>query len=1341
MDFKVISRFVVFWICCAQFSLFAQQEEIVSRHYSIKDGLPEERVNDIIQDSQGFIWLATHSGLYKFDGYSFTNYRNNPASSNSLGNNRVYNLLEDRRGRLWIGHDDGIDLFDPRTEKYYFHWADSGANIYPWRVQVHRFRERKDGKIWICTNGGVYVADLETLNIGKFTQLPFWTHDIAETKDGSVVASSLKGVYYLDAKTGDTTRFIHDPGNPKSVSFNYYTSGVKVDKRDRVWVGTDKSLELFNPHEKSFTHYPTKVDVNDILENPNGKFWLACDDGLYAFDSESGKIDKLTNDPYTSSAIRDRQGVVWISSEQGFRQLHSKNRQFNINHQFGDWIGSIAEDANHDIWILGGPDPASASLFKFNPSIGSTYNYGQLPPSDSIKNFQDSFYRSLFCDKKGNMWLASAAELEKYNAENQKFYNITFNLATIPYTGFMDSRGMVWIGDIFGFIYKFDPTSGRIEEFRVPGDKVYSFLEDSSQNVWVGSSAGLSRYNLKTGKLDVFSYTPDDPQSLSSNTVYDLIMDSDKSIWIGTGRGLNKMIKGTENHVPKFLHWRTTPSGLPNDDVYCIVEGGDRTLWMTCGNMISHFSPKQNSFRNYDNNNGLSGRDFRRVSRLNGKGLRSYNGNILFGSADGLVVFHPDSLEDNKFIPPVVISSFSIRNQAVPVTGTDADTLTWESPLTESISYTDEIRLTYDQNDFNLEFSALNFVNPERNQYKYKLEPYEKEWIETTASNRFARYTNISPGKYTFRVIGSNNDGAWNDEGATLMIIIAPPWWQTWWAYTLYGLAFVAMFLYWRNYENKRLKLKHRAEYLSELDNLKSRFFTNISHEFRTPITLILGPLKDMYNGTFKGDQKSVLAVMIRNGQRLLRLINQLLDLSKLEAGKMTLHTTPIDLVQFIREIASSYESVAADKKIRYFFYPELQELMVYIDQEKIEKVVHNLLSNAFKFTREGGEIILNLKVQEKQWASVSVKDTGIGIPADQLDKIFDRFYQVDSSQTRDYEGSGLGMALAKELVTLHHGKIMVESTEGKGTIVTLWLPLGKDQLRKDEIIDSVRSKMLSPELTPTKSILKMENENETLTVSSSEAPVLLIVEDNGDMRRYISKTLSAHYQIIEAENGKEGVMRAEESVPDLIISDIMMPEMDGYKLCELIKSNELTSHIPVILLTAKADRESKLAGLETGADDYLSKPFDADELKLIVRNRIEERLKLRERFSREVTLEPKQISITSLDEKFLTKVLAIIEDRMDDESFSIEDFSREAGYSKIHFYRKIKGLSGQSPSLFLRTIRLKRAADLLSKHSDNVSQIAYSVGFSSLSYFNKCFKEQFGVTPGQFSESSKAKS
>ena len=476
----------------------------------------------------------------------------------------------------------------------------------------------------------------------------------------------------------------------------------------------------------------------------------------------------------------------------------------------------------------------------------------------------------------------------------------------------------------------------------------------------------------------------------------------------------------------------------------------------------------------------------------------------------------------------------------------------------------------------------------------------------------------MSSGTYTFRVIGSNNDGVWNEEGAALVIVIAPPWWKTWWAYLLYGIAFAGLLvaarrnIIHRERLTSKLKLEHlELEKVQEIDKVKTNFFANISHEFRTPITLILGPLKEMYNGTFRGDQKPTLGVMMRNGQRLLRLINQLLDLSKLEVGKMSLQASQTNLVQVLKEIASAHESWAKEKKIKFTLYFEMEELILFIDVEKIEKIMHNILSNAFKFTKENGEVILHLKAENNLQAVISIKDTGIGIPSHELDKVFDRFYQVDSSQTRDYEGSGLGMALAKELVELHHGTISVESREGIGSTFMVRLPLGKEHLRETEIIDIDdyrKAKLVSEDLKAGETFITAEIGNEITLVSSEDQPVLLIVEDNADMRNYIRKTMSDQYQIIEAENGKIGVALAEESVPDLIISDIMMPEMDGYKLCETLKTKELTSHIPIILLTAKADRESKLTGLETGADDYLSKPFDADELKLIVRNRIEER-------------------------------------------------------------------------------------------------------------------------------------
>ena len=1340
MTFKVTSRFVIFWICCVPFSTFAQQE-ITSRHYSMKDGLSNDGATSLLQDSRGFLWVGTYSGLNKFDGYHFTTYLENPHDPNSLINNHVKCLWEDDQQRLWIGTKAGLQLFDLTTEKFH--------DIL--KIGIVKIRERKDGMVWICTVQGIYLADPQTLFITKVNFLEdgrgdkvlkdsvsgdfFW--DIAEAHDGAIWAASEEGLLHIDSHTGQTTRYLHDSRDPKSLTSDIVTT-IYIDRHDRIWAGTQEGLDLFNPQDQSFTHFVpgqpkapfSNTTVVAIFENPDGKFWIGFHPGLYAFDPDTGKFGALIHQ-YIWSILQDRQGIMWIASGHGLFQITRGENKFIYSRQFGPASVSdvrvFAEDKNHHIWIA--VHNSDHQLFRYDPSSRKFFRY-QYDPSDPY-SFSGFSISGIIPDKDGGVWLTSYLNLHKFNSQDQAFLNIT--LPFEPTTLLKDSKGKIWLGKWAG-VEVYDPQSNKHEPLiNFPRTEVTSMVEDREENIWIATIDGLSRYSLKTRQLDIFKHNPADPQSLSHNRVEHLMIDQEGTMWLGTFGGLNKMVPGTGKGEPKFSHWRTTNSHLPHDLVFCVIEGGDGTLWMSCGNRISHFFPQSGEFRNYDHSDGLSGQHIY-------KGLRSHRGEIYFSSRVGLIVFHPDSLKDNLYLPAVAITGFYIHNEPVPVLGSYRDTLSWKTPLTHTITYTDEVAVTHLQNDLTFEFAALNYIKQEKNQYKYKLEPYEKKWIETSADNRIARYTNLSPGRYTFSVIGSNNDGVWNEEGATLVIVIAPPWWKTWWAYSLYAVTAIVIFFSLRRYDINRVVLKHRAEQLSELDTLKTRFFANISHEFRTPITLILGPLKDLYDHSTIYDQRTLFGTMLRNAQRLLRLVNQLLDLSRLEAGKMKLHASGMDLVQFLKEIAASYESLAIEKKIKFFFYTEVQDLFICIDAEKMEKVVHNLLSNAFKFTREGGEIILNLKAGENE-GIIIVKDTGIGIPAGQLDKVFDRFYQVDSSQTRGYEGSGLGMALSKELVELHHGTISVESIEGRGSTFIVRLPLGKEHLRKDELKDTSghrKIKASSEELITVENTFTLQNRSEITVTTSEHVPVLLIVEDNADMRHYMRKTMADQYQIIEAENGKTGVTLAKESVPDLIISDIMMPEMDGYKLCELIKTNELTSHIPIILLTAKADRESKLTGLEMGADDYLSKPFDADELKLIVRNRIEERRKMRERFSREITLEPKQISITSLDEKFITKVLAIIEEHMDDEMFSIDELSREGGYSNMHFYRKIKALSGQTPSQFLRTIRLKRAAELLSKDSDNVTQIAYSVGFSSLSYFNKCFKEQFGVTPGQFAASNK---
>ncbi|MEX2235581.1 MAG: ATP-binding protein [Cyclobacteriaceae bacterium] len=1324
MTFRVCMFLATFWIAGAlPFELPAQTQSHLSRRYTMNDGLPENAVNCVLQDMRGFIWVGSYHGLSRFDGYKFTTYKHNPASRTSLGHNRVNSMWEDRKGRLWVAHMKGVDLFDPQTETF----QSLGPDTVAADIGAAKFRERRDGKLWICSQG-IYIADPETLSLQKMTGLPddgYW--DIVETKN-SIWAAGTRSVVHIDGKTRQTSIYKPDPLE----RFGSASFTIHIDDQEQVWIGSN-GLYRYNPESKSFTGFLQTNNVRHVVGNSDGNLLVGHGHGLFSFDPRTNRYDTIAKG-WSTSILTDRQGIMWHSTLRGLNQINPDHAKFRSITRYGN-VWSIERDGNQNIWM-----GASRGLVTLDPTFREVLKQQRLFDRGGHGSGPLSF---MGADNEGSIYFTrSPNRFIKYDFRTKSISLEQIMPVRDEYviSLFVDSFGHAWLGRWNG-VTKYNPKTNSVEQLSdFPGGTVHCFLEDPYKNLWIGSAKGLVRYNLTTGELIHLTNDQRDHNSLSDNTVYNLAMDSAGNIWVGTGRGINKITKGTENGKPQFTSWTTASSDLPNDDVYCIVDGGDGTLWLACGNMVSHFNPSKSYFRNYDRSNGLPGAVFRNAQYIGGRGLRTVDGKIIFGTnSAGVVMFHPDSLVDNSYIPPVVITDFLIGNQRVPITDSEGDTLKWRSPLEKDISFTHDVKLAHKQNDFSFEFAALNFINPENNQYKYKLEPYETEWIETPASNRVARYTNIDPGIYTFRVIGSNNDGVWNEEGATLLIIIAPPWWQTWWAYSLYGVALIAIFLYWRTFENKRIKLKHRAEHLSELDTLKTKFFANISHEFRTPITLILGPLRELYDGTFKGDQKPVYGTMMRNGQRLLRLINQLLELSKLEAGKMRVHPVSTDLVEFIREIAASYESLAKDKAIKYFFYPEVSEVNAYIDPEKIEKVIHNLLSNAFKFTKEGGEIILYLKI-EKARAMISVKDTGVGIPSDQIPKIFDRFFQVDSSQTRKYEGSGLGMAIAKELVELHDGKIAVESVEGKGTTFTVWLPMAGDHLKDEETSGSLKresSISLQPEV-PMRSEALNANGGEQLTpITSEEHPVVLIVEDNSDMRQYIRRTLSEFYHLSEAANGRAGVEKAQEIIPDLIISDIMMPEMDGYKLCKLIKTNELTSHIPVILLTAKADRDSKLAGLETGADDYLSKPFDAAELKLIVRNRIDERRKLREKFAKEITLEPRQISVTSLDEKFLTKVLSIIEGRLEDENFSIDELSREAGYSNMHFYRKIKALTGQTPSQFLRTIRLKRAAVLLSRNSDNVTQIAYSVGFSSLSYFNKCFKEQFGVTPGQYQDPS----
>ena len=879
----------------------------------------------------------------------------------------------------------------------------------------------------------------------------------------------------------------------------------------------------------------------------------------------------------------------------------------------------------------------------------------------------------------------------------------------------------------------------------------------------------------------------------------------------------------------------TEMDGLANNSVGRIFEDDAGRLWIGTSNGLSRFDHRTRTFKNYWVEDGLPD------NFLFVRGLKTRDGRIILGGNKGVTMFHPDSIKDDPVAPQVVVTNVSLFNrpdEKLAVNG--------------YIPELNEIGLSHSQNDLRFDYVGLQFSEPARNRYKYTLENFDNDWVDA-GTQRNATYTNLDPGEYTFKVNASNRDGIWNEQGASIRIVITPPWWRTIWAYL--GYALIAGFVFYsaRRYDMNRVRTKHQLELehvegekLREVDQMKSRFFANISHEFRTPLTLILGPINKWREllanmGTIqrhpertlsersepKGESKDVLSrehastlsqlesvgtalsmtrivgelptdlgMMERNAQRLLRLINQLLDLSKLEGGAMKLHASRGNIVPFVKGLASSFESSAGMRSISVTIDAEPETIEAYFDKDKLEKILTNLLSNAFKFTAEGGRVSVSitrhpertlserseskgeskdvqseahdtlrlrparkaggtaLRVTNEGYAEITITDTGIGIPADERPRVFDRFYQVDSSQTREHEGSGIGLALTKELVELHHGSISVSSEVGKGTEFTVQLPLGREHLKDQEIVEGEeqqptpeslripleRDEAIShPDQIVPPSRIPHENGILDSGTSSLESaprndafPLVLVVEDNADVRAYMKEYLISCYDVQEAHDGAEGIEKAKETIPDLIISDVMMPKKDGYELCKALKLDEKTSHIPIILLTAKAGTENKIEGLETGADDYLTKPFDAKELLVRVKNLIDLRRKLRERFSVGQVLKPGDIAVTSIDDAFLQKAMSVVEQRMGDEEFGVEQMRNELGMSRTQLHRKLTALTNQSAGDFIRYMRLQRAKDLLMQNAGTVSEIAYQVGFNSVAYFTKCFREQFGVVPSE---------
>jgi signal transduction histidine kinase/ligand-binding sensor domain-containing protein/CheY-like chemotaxis protein/AraC-like DNA-binding protein len=1341
--------------------------------YSTGMGLSSDNQRCIVQDKEGFIWIGTGDGLNRFDGRSFRIYRSNPKSNTSLKSNIITCLLCDSDGQLWVGtYGGGLSRYNKEKDNFLTYTTDSHNPESLLSGEINAIAEDKQKNIWIGTNLGLHQYDRKIDGFIRYTMPPDQKPDSRTIAHYSInYIKQDDDFLWITYASGVLTAF-----NTAEMSFRHYklfdvashkaadfsVNSIVIEK-NLIWISTwtkgiwifDKTSGKAHPYTKESSQY-----INFFFKDKNNRYWYNPEGGGLVLIDGNNRIEFKFNDydPYSISSnsltriFQDRQNNLWITSKQGDLNFAVLNNPFyswykNPGSQQGltnNLINAVIEDSKKRIWIgydNGGIDILDAKGIKPKYFIKGDKSTG-LGPGPVMYIFEN---------RDGIIWIGKYLDgLKKYDEPTGSF--ISYNHKDNDSASLLgndvryideDSKGNIWLAIHGGGLDKFIPGSGKfihyINDINSPStsilkDWTYTSLVDKDNNIWVGNVAGISVVSDNTTIVINYVANGEEGYNLSNGITRTVIVDSEGNTWAGTNDGLNKIDRKT-NSIKKYF----VKDGLPSNYITRILEDDHHNLWVGTGKGLSKFSPEKETFKNYSILDGL-------ITDNIAASFKTLTGEMYFAGKGGVNRFHPDSIEINNYKPPVYITDFKLFNKSVQTTD---DTQTEGFSIPQQIIYCKEIELAYHQNVITIEFVALNYQNLEKNQYKYKLEGFHDDWI-SAGYRREVTYTNLSPGEYTFRVIASNNDGIWNTQGAYLKIIVHPPLWRSGWAYAFYSLVVLLLLYGFRKLVLHEAVIKNKLEVeeleikkLQEMDALKMHFFSNISHEFRTPLALIVGPVDTLLKNISDKSQVLHLTVIKRNAIRLLRLINQLMDFRKIEEAKLEMNFGKSDLVHFIQDIFDSFNFEAKERKINYSFIQTCSFLEVWFDHDKLDKIIYNLLSNAFKFTPDGGSISLSLIVDEsssgaqtKRTIEIIVKDTGIGIPKESQQKIFDRFYQVKNYLTT--QGTGIGLSLTYELIRLHCGNISLESEPNKGSIFTVILPLWSEE---NELPSSSPVPRIyiegEPKITK-ESVPEYFRQDENRVKNEMNLPHLLIIEDNPDMRLYISNEFNDIYKVTEANNGTAGIEKALEEIPDAIICDVMMPGVDGYEVCRKLKQDEKTSHVPILMLTAKSSEQHTIEGFESGADDYVGKPFSSAILKVRIKSLIDSRELLRKKFIKDPFAAIKDFSPSKTDEALFKKAYSIVEQNLGNPDFEVSDFAYEIGMSRTQLYRKINAIAGQTVREFIRIIRLKKAAELLVTSGMNITEIADSVGFGSQSYFTTSFTEYFGINPSKYIETYK---
>jgi signal transduction histidine kinase/ligand-binding sensor domain-containing protein/DNA-binding response OmpR family regulator len=1374
MRLKIIISVVLFF--AIHQCLYAQNGAYQFSYLDINNGLSNNQVNCAYKDANGFMWFGTNTGLDRYDGYKFKIFKHDPDNAHSLTGNFVINIYEGPDNEMWVYAHNGISIYNSNTEAFS---NDVAKELLKYKVNSNKLaaiKKDNEGRFWFLTqNDGVYCYNPQNkattfYNASNNSKIALHSNYVTE------VVSGTDNVVWLIYKDGVIDKL--DTRNNKILLTDNVLNKANNNKPElyAAILGTDRNLWIYatgslmgvytyNTLNNSLKHYDKDSPeirlnsnvINNVVQGDDNNIWLGTDHGgINLINESTHKVSYLLNRDDDSKSLRgncvmlykDNAGIIWAGTyKQGISYFHKDIIQFPLIRHYDsnseslpyEDVDCFVEDAAGNLWI----GTNGGGLIFYNVTTKKYTQYSHDPHNP--KSLSNDVIVNLYMDHQHKLWIGTYfGGLDRLDGNEFIHYRHKDNVASSisddrVYSFTEDVSGALWVGTFAGGLNIYDAASNSFKHphYNMLSDYTAVLYTDKKKNIWIGRDKGIDVIDANTGKVKHYINNPGNANSLIDNDVNRIFQDDRGIMWIGTKEGVSIL----NTQTGKFTNINDK-KGLPSNNVWNILEDKNGSIWLSTANGVVNINllKDDNGFKyaikKYDEFDGLQGNEFNANAAL-----ETRNGNMIFGGAHGFNLFNPESIHGYALKPKLIFTDLQLFNKSVKV----GDTVAGHVVLQKSITGAQSLVFNHDENVFSLEFAACDYFNPNKITYQYKLEGFDKEWLIAPKNSPKATYTNLDAGDYVFKVRANNTNDPESFSLTTLNIKVLPPFYKSTFAYVLYAVMIIGLLFYIRHRGIVKLKksfeLKHaqldaerkiakereEARRMHELDLMKIKFFTNVSHEFRTPLSLIISPIDTLIKNNDKPAQQQQLLMIKRNGARLLNLVNQLLDFRKMEFNELKLNLKKGDIIQFIQDVCSSFTDMAEQNRIDYVFDSEVNSINTSFDHDKIERVLFNLLSNAFKFTPSGGHISVFLSLansddttNNEQLLEIKIIDTGIGIAKDKQEKIFERFFQDTLPESLLNQGSGIGLSISKEFVKMHGGDIAVESVPGDGSCFTLRLPVSIEHNKAVSVPQEDKD-------------INIISKKADYVLDAAKKPVILLIEDNDDMRFYLKDNLKHTFNIIEAANGKDGWQKTLALHPDLIVSDITMPEMNGVDLCKKIRQDNRTAHIPIILLTALTEQEDQLAGTESGANDYMTKPFSFEILLSKINGLLQMQQTLKKTYQKQVDIQVQEMEIVSEDQKFLKNTLACIENNITNPNFSVEELSRQMALSRVSLYKRLLTLTGKTPVDCIRTIRLKKAVQLLEKSKLSIASVAYEVGFNNPTYFSKVFKEEYGTLPSEY--------